>query len=72
MIEQKELLRLAKKFDIPDSGLSNIELIRKVQQSEGNFDCYAKASEGVCDQPECLWRDGCLQESIEPPGDFVS
>lgn len=64
MMTQKELLKLAKQFDISDSGLSNIDLIRKVQQSEGNFDCYAKASEAVCDQSECLWRDGCLQESV--------
>ena len=67
MMTQKELLRLAKQFDIPHSGLSNIELIRRVQQSEGNFDCYAKAAEGVCDQSECSWRDGCLQESFESP-----
>ncbi|MFA7270561.1 MAG: SAP domain-containing protein [Sterolibacterium sp.] len=67
MMAQKELLKLAKKFDISHNGLSNIELIRKIQLSEGNFDCYASASEGVCDQSECLWRDGCLQESVESP-----
>lgn len=65
MMKQKELLQLAKKFDIPHGGLSNIELIRKIQQSEGNFDCYARASEGVCDQSECLWRNDCLQVSAE-------
>ncbi len=64
MMTQKELLRLAKKYDIYPSGLSNIELIRKIQQSEGNFDCYASASEGVCDQSECLWREGCLSVSV--------
>jgi len=68
MIAQEELLKLAKEFDISHSGLSNIELIRKLQQSEGNFDCYAKASEGVCDQSGCAWRDDCLQVSVESPG----
>lgn len=63
MMARKELLKLAKKFNIPHNGLTNIDLIRKVQQSEGNFDCYARASEGVCDQAECLWRPDCLQAS---------
>ncbi|MDD5176206.1 MAG: SAP domain-containing protein [Sterolibacterium sp.] len=63
MMTQKELLKLAKKYHVSHSGLSNIELIRKLQQSEGNFDCYARAVDGVCDQSECLWRDGCLTES---------
>ena len=68
MITQEELLKLAEEFDISHGGLSNIELIRKIQQSEGNFDCYATASEGICDQSECLWRDDCLQVSVASPG----
>ena len=63
MMTQKELLKLAKKLHVPASGLSSIELIRKLQQSEGNFDCFARASEGFCDQEACLWRDDCLQSS---------
>jgi len=68
MVAQKELIKMARKLNISDTGLSNVELIRKVQQSEGNFDCYARASEGVCDQSECLWREDCLQLSVESPG----
>ena len=65
MLAQKELLKLAKKFNVAASGLSKTELIRKLQLSEGNFDCYARASGGVCDQPACLWREDCLLESVE-------
>ncbi|MFA6312286.1 MAG: SAP domain-containing protein [Sterolibacterium sp.] len=64
MIAPRELLKLADQFDISPNGLSSIELIRKIQQSEGNFDCYATALEGVCDQSGCLWRDECLQVSV--------
>jgi len=46
---------------IADTSLSKTELIRKLQLSEGNLDCYAKASDGICDQVECLWRYDCLQ-----------
>lgn len=65
MLAQKELLKLAKKFHVAASGLSKTELIRKLQLSEGNFDCYARASDGVCDQPACLWREDCLLDSAE-------
>jgi len=64
MLTQKELLKLAKKFHVSISGLTKPELIRKLQLAEGNFDCYAKASDGVCDQPACLWREDCLQDSL--------
>lgn len=65
MLAQKELLKLAKKFHVAGGGLSKTELIRKLQSSEGNFDCYARASGGVCDQPACLWREDCLLDSAE-------
>lgn len=65
MLAQKELLKLAKKHHVSAGGLSKTELIRKLQLSEGNFDCYARASDGVCDQPECLWREDCLHETAE-------
>jgi hypothetical protein len=42
------------------SKLAKIELIRKFQRVEGNFDCCASAYTRVCEQFECLWRDECL------------
>jgi hypothetical protein len=35
-------------------------LIRAIQRKEGNFDCFATAHEGVCDQGGCLWRTDCF------------
>lgn len=37
-----------------------IELIRKFQRTEGNFDCCASAYTCVCKQLDCLWRNECL------------
>ena len=37
-----------------------VELIRAIQLKEGNFDCFATAYEGVCDQTGCLWREDCF------------
>jgi hypothetical protein len=38
-------------------------LIRAIQLKEGNFDCFATAHEGVCDQGGCLWRTDCFAAS---------
>ncbi len=39
---------------------SKSELIKSIQMEEGNFDCYATAYAGVCDQSDCMWRDDCF------------
>jgi hypothetical protein len=36
------------------------DVIRAIQQAEGNFPCYGTAVEGLCDQVRCLWRADCL------------
>lgn len=43
-------------------GLDNlirVQLIRKYQRVEGNYDCCASAYVRVCQQAECLWRNEC-------------
>ncbi|HSD97064.1 MAG TPA: hypothetical protein VLB06_07970 [Sulfuricaulis sp.] len=36
------------------------ELIKAIQIKEGNFDCFATAYGGVCDQTGCRWREDCF------------
>jgi hypothetical protein len=36
-----------------------IELVRKFQHLEGNYDCYATPYSRVCEQTACLWRNDC-------------
>jgi len=43
-------------------------LIRSIQRSEGNPDCFGKA-ENYCDRLDCAWRSYCLpikHTSLEP------
>lgn len=44
------------------SKLAKIQLIRKFQRAEGNFDCCASAYAyiRVCNQSDCLWRGECI------------
>ncbi|HDQ40689.1 MAG TPA: SAP domain-containing protein [Desulfonatronum sp.] len=41
-------------------GMTKIEAIRMLQRDEGNFDCFARAEAGYCDQFQCIFREDCL------------
>jgi len=41
--------------------MTKIDIIRRLQRDEGNFDCFATAYDGVCDQANCLWRKDCFE-----------
>ena len=51
---------MAKMRGVPHENLSKTELIKMLQICEGNFDCFATAYDGVCDQVNCLWREDCF------------
>ena len=42
-----------------------VKLIRSIQRTEGNIDCYRRGLES-CTQMDCAWRDQCLKESEGP------
>lgn len=39
---------------------TKLELVRTIQQQEGNFPCFATAQHAECDQLDCLWRQDCF------------
>lgn len=56
----KNIEALAKAKGIKIDNMKKAELIRAIQKAEGNFDCFASATAGFCDQPDCIWRKDCL------------
>lgn len=60
MTTLQEARNIAKQYHIKTAGLSETELIRRIQQSEGSFDCFATATNGECDQLGCRWRNSCF------------
>jgi hypothetical protein len=62
-MNMQEVRALAKSCKIDPVGLSKIDIIHKLQRSEGNFDCYGTAFDGVCDQETCKWREDCFEAS---------
>ena len=56
----QDIRTISRNLGFKPNGLSKSELVHKIQRQEGNFDCYATASLGICDQSDCLWREDCF------------
>lgn len=54
---------IAKSHRVVPGALSKTELIRLIQINEGNFDCYATAYAGECDQTGCSWREDSFESA---------
>ncbi len=61
----KEIYALAKNRGIKPGKLNKVNLVRFIQRKEGNFDCFATAYAGDCDQGHCCWRQDCLKMSAK-------
>ncbi len=59
-MNMQEIRGRANNFGIKTSRMSKENLIHAIQVSEGNFNCFASAVDGVCDQLNCIWRDDCF------------
>lgn len=57
-----EIKKMAQKMGVTAMG-PKTELIKTIQRTEGNFDCFGTAINGFCDQDKCLWRTDCLKPS---------
>jgi hypothetical protein len=64
-MKMEEIRSIAKSHHIKPAHLSKVELIKSIQSEEGNFDCFATASSGECDQVGCIWREDCFAAARE-------
>lgn len=60
-MKMQELRDMAQILGVSTAGVDRIGLVRAIQRAEGNFDCFATAHEGICDQLTCLWRADCFR-----------
>jgi len=60
-MNMQEIRGLAMQRGIKSSRMSKIDLVRAIQRGESNFECVATATDGYCDQMNCLWRADCFQ-----------
>lgn len=57
----EQVRTIAKSQGIHAGKLSKTELVKLIQASEGNFDCFSTAFGGECDQTGCSWREDCFE-----------
>ena len=57
----KQVKEIAKEKGVKVGNMKKENIIRAIQRTEGNFDCFGTATAGVCDQLNCLWRNDCLK-----------
>lgn len=55
----EEIKEIAKQHGIKVGKLKKAELIRSIQQAEGNEACFDAGKVAVCGQDSCLWRSDC-------------
>lgn len=61
----EEVRTIARSHSIKPGNISKTALIRMIQTAEGNFDCYASAYSGECDQASCSWREDCFDAATK-------
>lgn len=59
-MQMQEIRGLAKNLGIKTSRMSKAGLIQQIQLNEGNFNCFASAVNGECDQSQCTWLNDCF------------
>jgi len=59
-MQMQEIRTIAKEHGINAGKTTKVNLIRKIQQVEGNYECFATKESETCGQMSCLWRNDCL------------
>jgi len=62
-MQMQQIRTIAKEHGINAGKTTKVNLIRKIQQAEGNYECFATAASSECDQMGCLWRKDCLSSA---------
>ncbi len=55
----EEIRKIAGKFGIKAGKMKKAELVKTIQQTEGNEACFASGMVDECGQGNCLWREDC-------------
>ena len=61
----QEVRKQAKELGIKSGKMDKVTLIKTIQITEGNFDCFSTPTDGFCDQNGCLWRGDCFESASQ-------
>ena len=57
-MNMNKIRSMAKKLDINPEAMNRTDLIRAIQQKEGNVPCF-RTDPPSCTQGDCCWRNEC-------------
>jgi hypothetical protein len=56
----EEIKVIAKHHNIKTGKLKKADLVRAIQDAEGNEVCFETGTADDCGQDACLWRESCV------------
>ena len=54
-----EIKEIARQHNIKVGKANKSELVRSIQEAEGNQQCFGSNSSEECGQDSCAWREDC-------------
>jgi hypothetical protein len=54
-----EIKGIAKQYNIKTGKAKKSDLVRTIQQAEGNEQCFDSGKVAQCGQDACAWREDC-------------
>ena len=58
-MNMKQIRKKAAKKGVKAGKMRKVDLIRAIQNHEGNFPCFLTKNDS-CDQADCCWSSDCL------------
>ena len=55
----QEIKEIARQKNLDVKNMKKPDIVRAIQQAEGNTDCYHTGNVEKCGQSNCLWREDC-------------
>jgi len=54
-----EIRKIASQHSIKTGNVNKSDLVRSIQQAEGNQRCFNSGKVTLCGQDTCMWREDC-------------
>jgi hypothetical protein len=58
-MKMQEIRETAHRMGMRTGKMNRTELIRTIQRTEGNYDCFGTPYVKECNQVNCLWHKDC-------------
>lgn len=58
-MKMNDIQSIARTRGVATGRMTKVDLVRTIQQTEGNTTCFQTAQVDSCGQEGCLWREDC-------------